>query len=74
MRRVLLVGLEVLQVRKVLWIYSEKTAVYKPGKGVSPGTHSASTLVSAFLASTSGRNPRVLVQPPSLGAWLQSPS
>lgn len=46
-----------------MWELRKKAAFYKPERGLSPGSQSASTLVMYFIGSRTLRNRRLLVKP-----------
>lgn len=57
-----------------MWVYSEKVAIYKPGREISPETNSVNTLILDFQPAELWENMYLLFKPPSLwcfimGAW-----
>ena len=60
-----------------MWGHSERAAIYKPRRGLSPGTDSAGILILDFSGSGTVRNKFLLFKPPSLwhfviAAWTMT--
>ena len=55
-----------------MWGHSEKTAIYKPGRGSSPGTESVSTLILDFQPPEFWENKFLLFKPPSLWYFVMA--